>query len=94
VDKKTKQLLKKLIKMGVMPMTGDRPVPTIKSDIYEKANAPVNTAAFRTTATAQIPIVQPLESVGEVAVMRTEGDESQEGTTKVWSPEDGESENK
>jgi hypothetical protein len=94
VDKKTKQILKKLMKMGVMPMTGDRPTPTIKSDIYEKANPPANTSAFRTTATAQIPVVKPLESHGEVAIMRTEGDESQEGTTVVWSPEDGESEDK
>jgi hypothetical protein len=94
VDKKTKRLLKKLMQMGVMPMTGDRPVPTIKSDIYEKNKQVADSAAFRTTATAQIPIVKPLESVGEVAVMRTEGDESQEGTTVVWTPEDGESEDK
>ncbi len=94
VDKKTKQMLKKLMKMGVMPMTGDRPTPTIKSDIYEQANPSVNTSAFRTTATAQIPVVKPLESHGEAAIMRTEGDESQEGTTVVWSPEDGESEDK
>jgi hypothetical protein len=94
VDKKTKRLLKKLMQMGVMPMTGDRPAPTIKSDIYEKNKQVADSAAFRTTATAQIPIVKPLESVGEVAVMRTEGDESQEGTTVVWSPEDGESEGK
>ena len=94
VDRKTKQLMKKLMKLGVMPATGNRPVPTIKSDIYEKANGPVNTAAFQSTATAAIPIVKPLESHGEAAVMRTEGDESQEGTTVVWSPEDGESEEK
>lgn len=94
VDRKTKQLMKKLIKMGVMPMTGDRPAPTIKSDIYEQANAPADTAAFRTTATAQIPIVKPLESHGEAAIMHTEGEESQEGTTLVWSPEDGDSEDK
>ena len=94
VDRKTKQLMKKLMKMGVMPVTGDRPVPTIKSDIYEQANPPVNTSAFQSTATAQIPIVKPLESHGEAAIMRTEGDESQEGTTVVWSPEDGESEEK
>ena len=95
VDKKTRKMLKKLMQMGVMPMTGDRPVPTIKSDIDEQQEkAPVNPAAFQSTATAMIPVVKPLESHGEAAVMRTEGDESQEGTTVVWSPEDGESEEK
>lgn len=86
VDKKTKQLMKRLQKMGVMPMTGNRPTPSVKSDIYEK----VNPDSFSTTATAAIPVVRPLESHGEAAVMRTEGDESQEGTTVVWSPEDEE----
>jgi hypothetical protein len=90
VDKKTKQLMKKLMKMGVLPATGQRPAPTIKSEIYEQEKAPINPAAFQSTATAQIPIVKPLESHGEAAVMRTEGDESQEGTTVVWSPEDAE----
>lgn len=94
VDKKTKKLLKKLAKMGVMPMTGDRPTPTIKSDIYEQANVPGNIAAFSTTATSQRPTVQPLESHGEAAVMHTEGEGFQEGTALVWSPEDGESEDK
>ncbi len=83
--------------MGVMPMTGDRPVPTIKSDIYEQQEkAPVNSAAFQSTATAQIPIVKPLESVGEAALDAPplKIGESNEGTAVVWSPEDGESEDK
>ncbi len=92
VDKKTKQLMKKLIKMGVMPMTGDRPVPTIKSDIYEQANVQANPAAFQSTATAQIPIVKELQSAGQAAGLDLPPSEgSQEGTTAVWSPEDGES---
>ncbi len=94
VDKKTKQLMKKLIKMGVMPMTGDLPIPAIKSDIYEQhVKAPIGPAAFQSTATAQVPVVKPLESVGE-AVDLPSNEGSQEGTTLVWSPEDGESEEK
>lgn len=84
VDNKTKQLLKKLAKMGVMPMTGTRPEPTIKSDIYEQVNVEVNTAAFGTTATSKNPTVQPLRSHGETEAIEGE----------VWSTEDEKSGNK
>jgi hypothetical protein len=89
VDKKTKQLMKRLMKMGVIPTDGQRPVQSAAPyDQEAMAAAPVNPASFQSTATANIPIVRPLESVGEVAVMRVKDDESEEGTTVVWSPDD------
>lgn len=88
VDKKTKQLMKKLMKMGVIPMDGQRPTAAAPYGIDAPAPSAVNPASFQSTATANIPVVRPLESVGEVAVMRVKDDESQEGTTVVWSPED------
>lgn len=89
VDKKTKQLMKKLMKMGVIPMDGQRPVQAA-APYGPDAPAAVNPAAFQSTATANIPVVKPLESVGEAAVMRVKDDDSQEGTTVIWSPEDEE----
>jgi hypothetical protein len=91
VDKKTARLMRKLMKMGVLPMTGDRPVPTIKSDIYDPDNAPINPAAFQTTATAADPVVMPEEHVGEIA---SDEVKAGEGTTVMWSPEGAESEEK
>lgn len=90
VDKKTKQLMKKLMKLGVMPVDGQRPL--VKDGPYgEQEQQVVNPAAYSTTATSQIPVVGDLEAVGEAAIMRVKDDESQEGTTVVWSPEDEES---
>lgn len=89
VDKKTKKLMKRLMNMGVLPMDGAR--PAIQDGPYgEEEQKVVNPAAFSTTATAQIPVVQELESVGEA--VRDEIDPSlvEEDTTLVWSPEDGE----
>jgi hypothetical protein len=90
VDKKTKQLMKKLMKMGVIPMDGKRPTAAAPYGIDAPEPTALNPAAFQSTATANIPVVRPLESVGEVAVMRVKDDESEEGTTVVWSPEDEE----
>lgn len=90
VDKATKRLMKKLMKMGVMPMQGTRPHPVEGPNPYgEEATPVVNPAAFQTTATALFPEVKPLESVGEEARVEVPNQESQEGTTVVWSPEDG-----
>lgn len=96
VDKKTRRLLNKLMKMGVMPMTGDRPVPAIKSDIYDQEKVLANPAPFQSTATAPLPVVMPLESVGEAAPepQPLPRGKVEEGTTVVWSPEDAESEEK
>ena len=96
VDKKARRLLNKLMKMGVMPITGDRPVPAIKSDIYDQEKALTDPSLFQSTATSPLPVLMPLESVGEAAPETPpllQG-ESEEGTTVVWSPEDAESEEK
>ena len=89
VDKKAERLMRKLMKMGFLPMTGDRPVPSIKSDIYDPDKASINPAAFQTTATAPTSVVMPLESVGEAAPgpQPLDHGESEKGTTVVWSPE-------
>lgn len=96
IDKKARRLLNKLMKMGVMPMTGDRPSPAIKSDIYDQEKVLTSSASFQSTATAPLPVVMPLESVGEAAPESQpllQG-EFEKGTTMVWSPEDAESEEK
>jgi hypothetical protein len=91
VDKKTKQLMRKLQKMGVMPMqTGPRPTPAPADGPYGEEAAPINPAAFQSTATAAIPIVKPLESVGEAASAAPLkiGQGGDPTSTVVWSPED------
>jgi hypothetical protein len=89
VDKKTKKLMKQLARLGVMPMDGRAPL--IQDGPYgDEEQKVVNPAAFSTTATAQIPVVRELESVGEGVKLEVDPELTNEDTTVVWSPEDGE----
>lgn len=89
VDKKTKQLMKRLMKMGVMPMDG-APTPVPADNPYGAEPAPINPAAFQSTATAALPVVKELESVGEEVRHEVDPKHTEEDTTVIWSPEDGE----
>jgi len=88
VDPKTRRLMRKLMKMGVLPDGQQSPVPAPPSGgSIEPLVEVANPAAFKTTATAQIPVVAPLESVGE-SVHGRPGEEE----IAIWTPEDKEGE--
>ncbi len=88
MDSNTRRMLKKLMKLGVMPNTGNSPIPPPPSpgEFAEPYVAP-ESSAFQTTATAQIPVVAPLESVGEEARELTRGG-APEGESVIWTPEE------
>jgi hypothetical protein len=78
VDKNTKRLMKRLSKLGILPVTGER--PSADADPY--VGVGLNTMV-QSTATAAIPVVGDLEAVPEYVAPP---DELEEVT--VWTPED------
>jgi hypothetical protein len=91
VDAKTRKTLKKLMKMGVLSNSSNSPIPPPAPVEAMTPYAPTS-PDFKSTATAQIPVLGPLQSpTGKVG----DGVEDMSDIdTVIWTPEDGESEEK
>lgn len=91
VDPKSRRILNKLMKLGLTSSSNKSPIPPPPDMSSIDPNMIINPAYFQSTATANIPVVSPLESVGH-RTSSSDSDQDIDGANLIWSPGDEKSE--